>query len=370
VVGNLLVDSLFGNPDSASTPATTEVAGAQSSSFDLTCFIKQNGIASPFPWGMSLSIAPERPVETIIVRADRQRAKSKIDQAWDAMIDAAITIGNTFAPTPPSIVIPAGRLPTAREAYFLNQQRQNAISKQSARFAFGTLSSSLPGIGDGIAIRDAFEKPTLANIAIAGVAIVPYAGDGAAAAIRANIGVNKAALQVPVNAPSLMPNGSPITLTNGPNLNVVGQPGVMWPGSVQPPNAVAAERAAPRMFSTIDNVGSDSGLYRVGAYDEIKGTVPGLDAHHVGQKALMGRMIPDYDPLTAPAILVPKVGHTIRGPRGIVSRSTAGLETPRAVLARDIMELRRVYPDIPNAQLQQLVQSNKTAYPQSFIKGN
>jgi hypothetical protein len=132
----------------------------------------------------------------------------------------------------------------------------------------------------------------------------------------------------------------------------------------------AAESAAPRVVSSIDNIGSNSGLYRVGPYDEIRSTVPGLDAHHVGQKALMGRMIPDYDPLTAPAILVPKVGHTIRGPRGIVSRSTAGLETPRAVVARDIVELRRVYPDIPNAQLQQLIRSNKTSYPQSFIRGN
>ena len=130
----------------------------------------------------------------------------------------------------------------------------------------------------------------------------------------------------------------------------------------------AAERG---VVSSIDNVGSNSGLYRVGAYDEIRGTVPGLDAHHVGQKALMGRMIPGYDPLSAPAILVPKVGHTIRSlERGIVSRSTVGLATPRAVVARDIMELRRVYPDIPNAQLQQLIQMNKTAYPQSFIKGN
>ena len=114
-----------------------------------------------------------------------------------------------------------------------------------------------------------------------------------------------------------------------------------------------------------------SALYRVGPYNEIKGIAPGLDAHHVGQKALMAKMIPDYDPLTAPAILVPKAGHSIRDlERGIVSRSTAGLETPRAVVARDIMELRRVYPDIPNAQLQQLIRSNKTAYPQFFIKGN
>ena len=37
---------------------------------------------------------------------------------------------------------------------------------------------------------------------------------------------------------------------------------------------------------------------------------------------------------------------------------------------RDIFELRRVYPDIPNSQLQELILLNKATYPQSFIKGN
>ena len=108
------------------------------------------------------------------------------------------------------------------------------------------------------------------------------------------------------------------------------------------------------------------GKYSVGAYNEIKGTVKGLDAHHVGQKAVMGDLIPAYNPMTAPSILVPKVGHTIKGPNGIVSRSTDGLLTPRAVVARDIMELRRVYPDIPNSQLQQLIKMNKDMYPGYF----
>jgi len=113
-------------------------------------------------------------------------------------------------------------------------------------------------------------------------------------------------------------------------------------------------------------IGSNNGLYRVGAYNEIKGTASGLDAHHVGQKALMGEMIPGYDPLTAPAILIPKIGHTIRGPQGIVSRSIEGLTTAREVVARDIMELRRVYPGIPNSQLQELIRMNKIQYPHSF----
>jgi hypothetical protein len=108
--------------------------------------------------------------------------------------------------------------------------------------------------------------------------------------------------------------------------------------------------------------------FSVGPFNEIKGTVPGLDAHHVGQKALMKDLIPGYDPATAPAILVPKVGHTIKGPKGIVSRSTEGLATPRDVLARDIRELRRVYPDAPNQQLQNFIRANKHAYPSSFSK--
>lgn len=124
------------------------------------------------------------------------------------------------------------------------------------------------------------------------------------------------------------------------------------------------------MIGAADGIGSNSGLYRVGPFNEIQGTVKGLDAHHVGQKALLVDLIPGYNPLTGPSILVPKVGHTIRGPNGIVSRSVEGLTTPRSVVARDILELRRVYPDIPNSQLQELIRLNKTAYPQSFTKGN
>ena len=80
----------------------------------------------------------------------------------------------------------------------------------------------------------------------------------------------------------------------------------------------------------------------------------------------MQDLIPGYDAMTAPAILVPKVGHTIKGPNGIVSRSVDCLSTPRDVLARDIRELRRVYPDVPNSSLQNLIKMNKDAYPGAF----
>ncbi|WP_305792550.1 RHS repeat domain-containing protein [Anoxybacillus sp. CHMUD] len=115
-------------------------------------------------------------------------------------------------------------------------------------------------------------------------------------------------------------------------------------------------------FKLVKNTGKFS-KYGVGLYKEIKG-VPGLDAHHVGQKAIMKKFIRNYDPNNAPAILVPKAGHTRKGPRGIVSRSSKGIESARQLLARDIMELRRVYPDIPNSQLRKLIELNKQLYPE------
>lgn len=149
-------------------------------------------------------------------------------------------------------------------------------------------------------------------------------------------------------------------------------------GTYTPPdsasaNGVAAEVSAAAFSMFLQRgrpsgevVAKDLGRFSVGRYDELVGAVKGLDAHHVGQKALMKELIPGYDPLSAPSILVPKAGHTIRGPNGIVSRSMDGLTTPRDVLARDIKELRRVYPEVPNSQLQQLIRMNKDAYPGSF----
>ncbi|MBB6514060.1 putative ribonuclease toxin of YeeF-YezG toxin-antitoxin module [Gracilibacillus halotolerans] len=106
-----------------------------------------------------------------------------------------------------------------------------------------------------------------------------------------------------------------------------------------------------------------AGKYQVGAYKDIKG-VEGLDAHHAGQKAAMKKLVDNYDLNTAPAINVPKVGHTIKGPNGIVSRSTKGIDNPRQLLARDIRELRRVYDDIPNSALKELIELNKKMYPE------
>ncbi|WP_257456314.1 SpvB/TcaC N-terminal domain-containing protein [Archangium lipolyticum] len=120
--------------------------------------------------------------------------------------------------------------------------------------------------------------------------------------------------------------------------------------------------------NVIDAAKTGPGKFTVGAYDDIRGTVPGMDAHHVGQKAVMGDLIPGYDPGKAPAILVPKIGHTIRGPNGIISRSTEGFSNARQVVARDIMELRRVYPDIPKSALREIIDMNKSMYPGAMTK--
>lgn len=82
----------------------------------------------------------------------------------------------------------------------------------------------------------------------------------------------------------------------------------------------------------------------------------------------MKKLVDGYEEITGPSILVPKVGHTIKGPKGIVSRDTTGIVSARDLLARDIKELRRVYPDIPNERLQNLIDLNKKNYPSSFKK--
>jgi RHS repeat-associated protein len=109
------------------------------------------------------------------------------------------------------------------------------------------------------------------------------------------------------------------------------------------------------------------GKYEVGSYNVLReGAEAGLDAHHVGQKALMRQFVKAYDPRTAPAILVPQFGHTAG--KGVVSRNMRGVDSARDVLARDIRELRRVYPDIPNSQLKRLIELNKQMYPEVRFK--
>ena len=119
--------------------------------------------------------------------------------------------------------------------------------------------------------------------------------------------------------------------------------------------------------------------YDVGLYGEQRKGLNGknlpLDSHHVGQKNIMKDLVTNYDPQKAPAIVVPREGHT-KGkgnlPKGqtVVSRSKMNGNTgkpfssARDLLARDISELRRVYPDIPNSTLKELIDLNKSTYPE------
>jgi hypothetical protein len=84
----------------------------------------------------------------------------------------------------------------------------------------------------------------------------------------------------------------------------------------------------------------------------------------------MKDLVEGYDPATAPAMLVPRMGHTVsKEGVGILSRGGVNGKTglpfsnARDVVARDIRELRRVYPDVPNAKLQELLSLNKLMYP-------
>ena len=78
----------------------------------------------------------------------------------------------------------------------------------------------------------------------------------------------------------------------------------------------------------------------------------------------MKELVADYDPRKGPAINVPKVGHTISGDNGIVSRSLKGIDSARQLLARDLFELKRVYSDIPNSAYKELINLNMSMYPE------
>ena len=97
-----------------------------------------------------------------------------------------------------------------------------------------------------------------------------------------------------------------------------------------------------------------------------------MRSHHIGQKAIMKDMFAN-DEMKAPAILVNKMGHNNNKPGfepGTVSRSRINPRTnrpftnARELLARDIRELRRVYPDIPNSKLKEWIDLNKKMYPE------
>ena len=86
----------------------------------------------------------------------------------------------------------------------------------------------------------------------------------------------------------------------------------------------------------------------------------------------MKDFIPNYKSNDAPTIVVSTVRHNLKKgglPAGkqVVSRNGTFKNT-RDLLARDIKELRRVYPDIPNSKLKELINKNKKMYPDAFKK--
>ena len=108
---------------------------------------------------------------------------------------------------------------------------------------------------------------------------------------------------------------------------------------------------------------------------------PDLRSHHVGQKAIMPNLVANYDEDNAPAILVHKEGHnnrklelTEKGEKGTVSTKQVDPMTNkpfvsvRDLVARDIKELRRVYSNVSNEKLKELIELNKSMYPEMKVK--
>lgn len=123
-------------------------------------------------------------------------------------------------------------------------------------------------------------------------------------------------------------------------------------------NRVTVVQRCEEPDSNDDETDNIPGLFEVGPYQDIRGK-KGLDAHHVGQKAVMKRLVKDYDPMTGIAINVPPVGHTIKGPNGIVSRCTQGFTSVEQLIERDVAELERVYPNVPQTALEKIRKMNK-----------
>lgn len=136
----------------------------------------------------------------------------------------------------------------------------------------------------------------------------------------------------------------------------------------------AIAKNASNLVAEADVAYDVSRLWQVGPYNEIQGA-KNLDAHHAGQGAWYKKLIDGYVYKTGPAINVPVKGHREKisdlgeGTLGWLSRSMKmESPTPRKILARDVRELRRVYPEIPNKALKELIDLNKSMYPKAFQK--
>lgn len=84
----------------------------------------------------------------------------------------------------------------------------------------------------------------------------------------------------------------------------------------------------------------------------------------------------DYNYKDGASIIVPRKGHTQLNDFGdrLTTKTKLEIVNPntkspvRSVIARDISELRRVYPEISNRKLQELIQLNKNKYPDYMRK--
>jgi len=126
---------------------------------------------------------------------------------------------------------------------------------------------------------------------------------------------------------------------------------------------VAAAFAGPVFdgFKALAKVGKVARKYDVGPADFLrKSSQVGdqLDVHHIPQSNPAMQAVNGYTPKHAPAITIPDIEHrmvpTERGPSNLSARDQ---------LAKDIRDLR-TYTLAPNSSLRELIDLNKTMYPE------
>jgi hypothetical protein len=124
-----------------------------------------------------------------------------------------------------------------------------------------------------------------------------------------------------------------------------------------PGNLLSKTSVESQVISTIK--------YEVGTFKELKSRSAvgdGLDIHHAPQKNPAGQTVAGYDPSTGPSIALPKSEHV-----QIPTQRGAATMSPRSQLAKDVRDLRN-NTQAPNSSLQQLINLNKSIYPESFFK--
>jgi hypothetical protein len=107
------------------------------------------------------------------------------------------------------------------------------------------------------------------------------------------------------------------------------------------------------------------GPYEVGLFNELTArSVVGdaLDIHHVVQGKPASQIIDGYIYGKAPSIALPSAEHRL-----IPNLTGEFSGTARDLLARDIVNLRN-FTNAPNSALQDLIELNKTTYPNAFAK--